>query len=72
MLWKKPDFLELGLSADTNMADRIEELQDIVFLTNSDAHSPWPHRLGREFNRLKLDDFSYTSLKIYKKEKNRS
>lgn len=66
---KKPDFLELGLSADTNMADRIEELQDIVFLTNSDAHSPWPHRLGREFNRLKLDDFSYTSLKKSIKKK---
>ncbi|WP_370004613.1 TIGR00375 family protein [Methanothermobacter sp. KEPCO 2] len=60
---KRPDFLELGLSADTEMADKISELADIPFLTNSDAHSPWPHRLGREFNQLEMDDISFTSLK---------
>lgn len=65
-----PDFVELGLSADTDMADRISELKDFVFLTNSDAHSPWPHRLGREFNQIKLDDISYTSLKKALKHKN--
>jgi uncharacterized protein (TIGR00375 family) len=59
----KPDFLELGLSADSNMADRVKELQDIPFLTNSDAHSPWPHRLGREFNQIEMDDITFTSLK---------
>lgn len=59
----KPDFVELGLSADTFMADTVGELKDFVFLTNSDAHSPWPHRLGREFNRIELDDVSYTSIK---------
>nr|WP_295001592.1 TIGR00375 family protein [uncultured Methanobrevibacter sp.] len=59
----KPDFVELGLSADTFMADSVGELKDFVFLTNSDAHSPWPHRLGREFNRIELDDVSYTSIK---------
>lgn len=48
------DFLELGLSADTDMADRIEEFKDLNFLSNSDAHSPWPNRLGREFNILRL------------------
>lgn len=60
---KKPDFLELGLSADTDMADRIKELQDIPFLSNSDAHSPWPHRLGREFNQIYMKDISFSSLK---------
>jgi len=45
-------FLELGLSANTNMADCIKELEDLVFMSNSDCHSPWPHRLGREFNRV--------------------
>ncbi len=60
---KKPDFIELGLSADTNMADTVSELQDFVFLSNSDAHSPWPHRLGREFNQIEMDDISYSSLK---------
>jgi uncharacterized protein (TIGR00375 family) len=60
---EKPDFLELGLSADSDMADRIEELQEIPFLTNSDAHSPWPHRLGREFNELEVKKISFPGLK---------
>lgn len=60
---KKPDFVELGLSADTFMADRIDELKDFPFLSNSDAHSPWPHRLGREFNQIELEDISYSSIK---------
>ena len=58
-----PDFLELGLSADTNMADRIEELQDIPFLSNSDAHSPWPHRLGREFNEIEIKKMTFNAFK---------
>ena len=60
---KSPDFVELGLSADTFMADTVAELKDFVFLTNSDAHSPWPHRLGREFNQIEVDDISYSSVK---------
>ena len=59
----KPDFVELGLSADTDMADTISELADFVFLSNSDAHSPWPHRLGREFNQIEMQDISFSSLK---------
>ena len=42
----KPDFLELGLSADTDMADKIAELEDIPFLykfrcTFTVASPPW-------------------------------
>ena len=59
----KPDFVELGLSADTFMADTVDELKDFTFLTNSDAHSPWPHRLGREFNQMELQDMSFSSIK---------
>jgi uncharacterized protein (TIGR00375 family) len=55
--------VELGLSADTDMADCISELKNFPFLTNSDAHSPWPHRLGREFNQIELEDISYSSIK---------
>ncbi len=67
---KKVDFVELGLSADTFMADRISELKDFPFLTNSDAHSPWPHRLGREFNQIELEDISYSSIKnVFKHNK---
>ena len=60
---KKVDFVELGLSADTDMADTVGELKDFTFLSNSDAHSPWPHRLGREFNQIELKDISFSSIK---------
>jgi len=45
--------LELGLSADTYLADRIEELQQITFLSNSDSHSL--SKIGREYNLLLLN-----------------
>ena len=48
------DFLELGLSADTSYGASIPELDGIPFLSNSDAHSPQLHKLGREFNRLEI------------------
>lgn len=60
--WKDVKFMELGLSADTDMADRISELHELTFLSNSDAHSPWPNKLGREFNRLKLKEVSFEEL----------
>lgn len=59
---KNIKFLELGLSADTFMADRIAELSDITFLSNSDAHSPWPDKLGREFNRFELAEPIYAEI----------
>ncbi|MCX6694993.1 MAG: TIGR00375 family protein [Candidatus Altiarchaeota archaeon] len=55
-------FLELGLSADTDMADRIHELQDVTFMSNSDCHSPWPQRLGREFNRISVEELSFSEI----------
>ena len=66
----KVDFVELGLSADTNMADTVAELKDFTFLSNSDAHSPWPHRLGREFNQMELEDISFSSIKYAIKHSN--
>jgi len=56
-------FLELGLSADSLYADRIEELNCLSFLSNSDCHSPHPVRLGREFNRFELEEINFKSLK---------
>ncbi|MCX8202578.1 MAG: TIGR00375 family protein [Candidatus Micrarchaeota archaeon] len=56
-------FLELGLSADTDMADRISELEDITFLSNSDAHSPWPNKMGREFTSFEVNEISFEELK---------
>ncbi|MEM1513979.1 MAG: TIGR00375 family protein [Candidatus Thermoplasmatota archaeon] len=60
---KKPSFVELGLSADSSYADRIKELNSLPFLTNSDAHSSSPHRLGREFNRIEIKEFSWDEIK---------
>jgi uncharacterized protein (TIGR00375 family) len=48
------DFLELGLSADSSYGAGIPDLYDIPFLSNSDAHSPQPEKVGREFNRFQL------------------
>ena len=56
-------FVELGLSADTNFADKIKELHRLTFLTNSDCHSPHPSRVAREFNRFKVKDKTYNEIK---------
>ena len=60
---KKIAFLELGLSADTNLADRMESLKDITFLSNSDAHSEGAQSLGREFNRMELENPSFDEIR---------
>ena len=62
-LGEKISFIELGLSADTFLADKIKENREYLFLSNSDSHSPWPFRLGREFNRIKLKEPSFKELK---------
>lgn len=59
----KVAFLELGLSADSYLADKIFELHKITFLSNSDAHSPYPLRLAREFNRIRMKEISFDELK---------
>ena len=56
-------FVELGLSADTNFADRIKELHRLTFLTNSDCHSPHPVRLAREFNRFEVKAATFKEIK---------
>ncbi|MCF6137661.1 endonuclease Q family protein [Pseudalkalibacillus berkeleyi] len=54
------DGIELGLSADTRMADQIRELAVFPFLTNSDAHSL--EKIGREYQRIRVDDLSFKEL----------
>ncbi len=56
-------FVELGLSADTDFADKIQELNRLTFLTNSDSHSPHPVRLAREFTRFELKDATFNEIK---------
>ena len=61
--WDKIHFMELGLSADTNMADRISELHNLTFTSNSDAHSPWPNKMGREFNTFQVKEITFEEIK---------
>lgn len=59
--FEKIHAVELGLSADTDYADRIMELSDKKFFTNSDAHSL--PKIAREYNTLELEDISFASFK---------
>ena len=49
--------VELGLSADSYLADRIAELGDFTFVSNSDAHSL--PRIAREYNLLRIEEPSF-------------
>ncbi|MGA4719551.1 endonuclease Q family protein [Fictibacillus nanhaiensis] len=48
------DGVELGLSSNTEMASRLEELSSFTFLTNSDAHSL--EKIAREYQMLSLKE----------------
>ncbi|MBD3407658.1 MAG: phosphotransferase [Candidatus Lokiarchaeota archaeon] len=56
-------FIELGLSADSETADYIPELRKLTYITSSDAHSPTPNKLGREFVQFVMKDPSFEELK---------
>lgn len=49
--------LELGLSADSSLADRFSELSEVSFLSNSDAHSL--DKIGREYNIMSLAEANF-------------
>jgi uncharacterized protein (TIGR00375 family) len=51
------------LSADSYFADLIADNHNYQFVTASDSHSPWPHRIGREFMRIKMKEPNFKSLK---------
>ena len=40
--------IETGLSSDPEMNWRLTELDNFTIISNSDSHSPWPWRMGRE------------------------
>lgn len=52
--------VELGLSADTYIADEIKELENKNFITNSDAHSL--PKIAREYNKLLVDTISFKEI----------
>jgi uncharacterized protein (TIGR00375 family) len=51
--------LETGLSSDPPMNWRLSTLDRFTLVSNSDSHSPWPWRIGREANVFELPTASY-------------
>lgn len=52
--------VELGLSADSAMADRIDELGSRAFLSSSDAHSL--PKIAREYTEFRLEEPSFAEM----------
>ena len=58
--WDQIPAVELGLSADTEMADLMPELSQKSFLSNSDAHSL--PKIAREYNIMELESLDFKSV----------
>ena len=54
--------LETGLSSDPPMNWRLSKLDRFTLVSNSDSHSFWPWRIGRESNVFELDKMSYEQI----------
>jgi len=65
--------LETGLSSDPPMNWRLSKLDNFTLVSNSDSHSFWPWRIGREANVFELERLSYKEVidAIRLKDKNR-
>jgi len=51
--------LETGLSSDPPMNWRLSALDKFALVSNSDSHSSWPWRIGREANVFELEQLTY-------------
>ncbi len=54
--------IETGLSSDPAMNWRIKELDNITLISNSDLHSYWPWKIGREANVFEMKDLTYKNI----------
>ena len=61
--------LETGLSSDPIMNWRIKALDRFTLLSNSDSHSAYPWRLGREANVFDLRNVTYKEIIDSQKER---
>jgi len=63
--------LETGMSSDPAMNWRLSALDKFTLVSNSDSHSPWSWRLGREANVFELKKLTYWKIldTIKKKDK---
>jgi uncharacterized protein (TIGR00375 family) len=58
MKWHIPA-IETGLSSDPPMNWRLSALDKFALVSNSDCHSPWPWRIGREANVFEFERVTY-------------
>ncbi|MBU2496951.1 MAG: endonuclease Q family protein [Nanoarchaeota archaeon] len=54
--------IETGLSSDPLMNWRLSKLDKYTLVSNSDAHSLWAWRLGREANIFEMKEITYKNL----------
>jgi uncharacterized protein (TIGR00375 family) len=54
--------LETGLSSDPPMNWRLSALDKFTLVSNSDSHSHWPWRMGREANVFELEKVTYNEI----------
>jgi len=54
--------LETGLSSDPPMNWRLSRLDRFTLVSNSDSHSFWPWRIGREANVFEFERLSYSEV----------
>ncbi len=64
--------IETGMSSNPSMNWRLSKLDNIALVSNSDAHSPWTWRLGREFNAFDLEKNTYWEINDAIKKKDKS
>ncbi|MFH1444892.1 MAG: endonuclease Q family protein [Nanoarchaeota archaeon] len=61
--------LETGLSSDPAMNWRLSSLDKYALVSNSDSHSFWPWRIGREVNVFEMKELTYKNFINVMKEK---
>ncbi|MDH5462169.1 MAG: endonuclease Q family protein, partial [Candidatus Bathyarchaeota archaeon] len=54
--------IETGLSSDPPMNWRLSALDRYALISNSDSHSPWPWRIGREANVFELRQLTFREI----------
>ena len=62
--------LETGLSSNPQMNWRLSQLDNFSIVSFSDAHSAYPHRLGREATFIEIENISYDN--VYQALKNKN
>ena len=61
--------IETGMSSDPGLNWQISALDNVTLVSNSDLHSFWPWRMGREANVFEMKDLSYKGILAAIREK---